>query len=251
MKAGLACVHGFEPQAEAFEKLQKAKSNLEVYHPHAIGDGTPATFNIYAQSGLSSPLTLDGRSIDFLGRSRRAAALKESTEVPTKRLDDIDDLPAADLLKIDVQGAEATIMEHAQTKLKNVLAVITELRFYPLYREEGCTDAQLPILGRMDLIFHKHLFIKAKMIPNSRGDRLRKRTLRSQAIDGDAIFVRDLRVPDAIDSTRIAHLALLSDAVFQSYDLALHCMDILEARGDADSGAIDAYVDLLPRAVRR
>ena len=63
--------------------------------------------------------------------------------------------------------------------------------------------------------------------------------------------MRDLRVPDAIDSTRIAHLALLSDAVFQSYDLALHCMDILEARGDADSGAIDAYVDLLPRAVRR
>lgn len=251
MKAGHARVHGFEPQPEAFAALEAEKGPMEVYYPHAVGDGQPVDFHIYAQSGLSSTLTLDEDSIDFLGRSRRAAALKSAVSVDSKRLDDIEDLPAPDLLKIDVQGAEAQIMAHGRRALRKVMVVITELRFFPLYRQEGRTDAQIPILGDLGLIFHKHLFIKSKMIENSRGHRLRKRLLRTQAIDGDAVFVRDLRRPDDIASEQIAHLAMLADAVFQSYDLAVRCMDILVVRGEIEDAAIDGYIDRMPPAFTR
>lgn len=251
MAAGHARVHGFEPQPEAFAALEAEKGPMEVYYPHAVGDGRPVEFHIYAQSGLSSTLTLDEGSLKFLGRSRRAAQLKSAMTVDTKRLDEIKALPQADLLKIDVQGAEAQIMEHGPETLKNVMAVITELRFYPLYSEEGRTDRQLKTLGDMGLIFHKHLFVKSKMIENSRGHRLRKRLLRTQAIDGDAVFVRDLREPEGVASEQIAHLAMLADAVFQSYDLAVHCMDILVVRGELEDSVIDGYVDRMPPSFTR
>ena len=46
-------------------------------------------------------------------------------------------------------------------------------------------------------------------------------------------------------------LSLLSDAVFESYDLALHCLDMLVQRGLVAPGIPSAYVDLLPEELRK
>ncbi len=251
LKTGLCSVQGFEPQPDAFAKLQASKGELETYHPYAVGDGNTANFNIYGQSGLSSVFELDMESIEFLGRSKRAARLLDKFEVKTHRLDDIPELRHPDLLKIDVQGAEVMICESGPTLLKDVMAVVTELRYYPLYRDEQLLDGQVSALGRLGLIYHKALFTKGKMIANSCQDRLRTRALRSQAIDGDVVFVRDLRKPDRIKSSSIGHLALLADAVFQSYDLVIHCLDILVERGELNAKFPEQYFEILPAEVRK
>ncbi len=216
---------------------------------YAVGDGNTANFNIYGQSGLSSVFELDMESIEFLGRSKRAARLLDKFEVKTHRLDDIPELRHPDLLKIDVQGAEVMICESGPTLLKDVMAVVTELRYYPLYRDEQLLDGQVSALGRLGLIYHKALFTKVKMIANSCQDRLRTRALRSQAIDGDVVFVRDLRKPDRIKSSSIGHLALLADAVFQSYDLVIHCLDILVERGELNAKFPEQYFEILPECI--
>ena len=54
----------------------------------------------------------------------------------TRRLDDIDEIDALDLIKIDTQGAEAIIMSNGAKKLANVVAAITEIRFFPMYEDE-------------------------------------------------------------------------------------------------------------------
>lgn len=246
LDAGLCTLHGFEPQAAAFARLQEARGPNEVYQNSAVGDGRPHSFNIYRQSGLSSIFSLDRAAMRFLGRNERRAALMDQVQIATTRLDDVDAISRIDLLKIDVQGAETLIFEHGRKKLSEAVAVITELRFFPLYETEPLLDTQISLLSDLGLRFHKFLFVKGQHIQNSQSARLRTRALASQALDGDAVFVRDLRHPQSVSDAQIRALALLADATFGSYDLTLHCLDLLVDRGRVDPQAPATYADLLP-----
>lgn len=250
LDAKLCRVFGFEPQAEAFTKLQNTKSPLETYFQHAVGSGQDHKLNVYRESGLSSFFELDMETVKFLGRSIRAAKLQQQVSISTRRLDDIENL-SIDLLKIDVQGSEPTIFDNGQEKLRNAVAVITELRFFPLYYGEQLQDAQITRLADLGLMFHKMLFTKSKMVDNSQSSRLRARALRTQAIDGDAVFVKDLRKPERFSNEQLGHLALISDAVFASYDLSLRCLDLLVERGVVNKILPNEYVGYLPSNVVR
>ncbi|MEL6915457.1 MAG: FkbM family methyltransferase [Pseudomonadota bacterium] len=248
---GLCTVHGFEPQPEAFARLEETRGPHEAYENCAVGDGATHEFHAYRQSGLSSVFSLDRHAMRFLGRNDRPGELLEAFPVATKRLDDVDAIHRIDLLKIDVQGAEVMIFENGRTKLSDAVAVITELRFFPLYDEEPLLDAQVAVLSELGLRFHKLLFVKGQHIRNSQSSRLRGRVLSSQALDGDAVFVRDLRDPEAVSDNQLRALALLSDATFESFDLTVHCLDLLVERGMVDADAPADYVSLLPSSVRR
>jgi FkbM family methyltransferase len=251
LDAGLCRVHGFEPQAYAFARLQKAKGPLEDYVNCALGDGGEHDLNIYRGSGLTSLYSLDPRALAFLGRAKRAAHLEERVRVKTRRLDDIDSIERMDLLKIDVQGAERMIFENGTARLSEAVAVITELRMFPLYEREPLMDEEIRALSSLGFRFHKYRFVKQQMIDNSQSARLRPRRIASQALDGDAVFIRDLRDPASVSDTHLQALATLADAVFESFDLTLHCLDILVERRNIAPDVPEAYVNLLPVDLRR
>ncbi|MEM1075092.1 MAG: FkbM family methyltransferase [Pseudomonadota bacterium] len=251
LEAGLCKVHGFEPQKEAFDNLVSQKGEMESYTNAALGDGDSHELNIYGGSGLTSFYEIDTQAMDFLGRAKRPARRVETVAVQTKRLDDVAEIEQIDLLKIDVQGAEDMIFKGGKSKLSQAVAVITELRLYPLYHQEPMLDIETATLANLGFAMHKFLFIKNQMVSNSQKDRLRTRRIGSQALDGDCVFVRDLRDPAAVSAHQLKALSLLSDAVFESYDLALHCLDMLVQRGLVAPGIPSAYVDLLPEELRK
>lgn len=246
LDARLCKVTGFEPQLAAFKALEQSKSDLEKYYNLAVGDGNEMPLNIYRESGLTSVYQLDEETRRYLGRSARAATLVGTDTIPTVRLDDIADLGKIDLLKIDVQGAECMIFDNGRKCLANATAVITELRFFPLYKEEPLLESQMALLSELGFRFHKFLFIKNQSIGNSQNAKLKKREMKSQALDGDAVFVRDLRQNVSWGDDQIRSLALLADAVFGSYDLVLHCLDLLAARGVIASDTAEKYLAYLP-----
>jgi FkbM family methyltransferase len=251
LAAGLCRVYGFEPQADAFTRLQDTRGPLETYSNCALADGAEHVLHVYRGSGLTSLFRLDPRSVGFLGRAKRAAHLEKTLPVQTRRLDDIDGITRMDLLKIDVQGAEKMIFEHGATRLSEAVAVITELRMYPLYENEPMMDEEIGVLSSFGFRFHKYQFVKNQMIENSQKMRLRPRRIASQALDGDGVFIRDLRDPAALSNGQIQALAMLADAVFESYDLTLHCLDLLVARQAVAEDVPKAYADLLPAELRR
>ena len=251
LDAGLCRVWGFEPQKDAFDKLQAVKGPYEDYENCAVGDGETHDLHVYRQSGLTSVFPLDRRAMDFLGRAAKPATLIEKLAVETRRLDDIAAIDRIDLLKIDVQGAETMVFDHGRAKLSGAVAVISELRFYPLYEGEPLLDAQIALLADLGFRFHKFQFIKNQSIANSQRDNIRARALASQALDGDGVFVRDLRDPDQVTDAQLKALALLADAVFASYDLVLHVLDLLVARGAIAGSAPADYVTHLPAGLRR
>src|SRR5271155_2978032 len=142
---GLCTVTGFEPQQRALAELELRKGPSERYLPHVVGDGREHRLKITRASGMTSLLTPDENQLRLFTPFLEWGSVVEELDVQTHRLDDLD-IDDFDLLKIDVQGAELMVFEHGRERLRNAVAVQTEVSFVPLYRDQptfGDVDREL------------------------------------------------------------------------------------------------------------
>ena len=179
-----AChVVGFEPEAKAFAALDRTKRPNETNFNHAIGDGQTRDLNLFRYPTMTSlfrPYLPAYKAVGWEG----VGEVRGQAPMETKALDDIDDLPAFDLLKIDIQGAEKLAFQGARRVLMNAVAVIVEQRYLRLYIDEpmlGETDAELV---RQGFGLHKFMFNKSRMLLHSQEKRVRRRHMLDQLIDG-------------------------------------------------------------------
>ena len=151
-----------------------------------------------------------------------------------------------DLLKIDVQGAEVDILKSGKKKLSKAVAVIPEVRFYQLYKDEPTLGDLDNELRKQGFVLHKYLPAKQIVLPNSQGARLSKKVVRSQLIDGDAVYIRNMENIEDWSSDQLKHLAICAGTVFDSQDLCVRCLDYLVQRNEIGANIPTEYVDLLP-----
>jgi FkbM family methyltransferase len=126
----------FEPQSHVFSLLQEAVSNDSLWECRRIAlgnlDGT-IKMQLSAQSESSSVLLMGQKHIDVWPGSRPAGF----ENVPIARLDSLaEELGLKrhrSLLKIDVQGYEASVLQGATAVLPHVFAAYVELLFTSLY----------------------------------------------------------------------------------------------------------------------
>ena len=84
----------------------------------------------------SSLLQIDPRNSEWFGKSLKGA---NKISVPTLTLPELmsrENLLQVDLLKMDLQGAELLVLTGADSVIRQVAVVFTEILFEPLY--EGC-----------------------------------------------------------------------------------------------------------------
>lgn len=249
LRAGLAAVFGFEPQATALEALNAQKSDAETYFPDAMGDGTPATLHLYAAQGFTSLYPVDEDSVRYLGFGKGARPVGK-VDLVTRRLDDIAEIPPVDLLKIDVQGAETQIIAHGRAKLAQALVVITEMRMFPIYQGEPRFGDLAAELHRQGFEFLRFASLKHVALSRRHRGHLRRSEF-AQAVDGDAIFVRDLRNMAAFDDDSLKKLAVIADAVINNADLTIAVLEHLQDRGTIPATLIPDYLSQLPAGRRR
>lgn len=249
LKAGQCEVVGFEPQAEALAELHKTMGPHETYLPYAVGDGSRKTLRLYASGGFTSVFEPDLGAMGFLGKPNWG---KVNGEVPldTVALDACPEVGPFDLLKIDIQGGEVAVFEGARRLLSTALCVITEVRFYPLYQGEPMLGGADCALREQGFFLHKFMFSKAAALVSPQMARLKFRRMRDQLVDGDAVYLRDLRAPEKLSDEDLRHLALLAAGVFESHSLALWALDHLVRRKAVAAGLPDAYADALPANLR-
>lgn len=236
-------VWGFEPQAEAYDKLIAAAGPTERYVNSAVGDGSSGTLHITDGDGFTSLLEGNPAAIDFLGHFRKNLDVIDRVELPTRRLDDLE-LPEFDLLKIDIQGGETQVFDHGRQTLGRCVAVISEVAAIPLYKDQPLLGDQMASLAESGFQLHKFLFFKAVKL-RSKATQALDRRFRSQLVDGDAVFVRDLLAFRDHETETLKHLAILADAVFGSFDLAALALEELVRREVVDHAALDAYISLV------
>ena len=239
-------VWGFEPEAKAFAALEAKPRPGAHYINTAVGAPGKGSFYQHPQNGLGSLYPIRKESVEFLGHAGWHREGIEAAEIDLVALDDLDDLPQPDLLKIDIQGGELDVIGNAREKLSQAVCVIPEVRFYRMYEGE-------PLWGKLDVelhnqgfVLHKMLFTKPTMIANSQAGRLKGRAVRSQLIDGDAVYIRNLEVPQAWSDEQLKQLAIAAAGVFSSIDLTLHCLDRLSDRGAIGPDVAEGFVDTLP-----
>jgi FkbM family methyltransferase len=249
MDQNLAEIWAFEPAEDGRAELAARDDAFVHILPDAIGSGEVAEFRSCLGGGFSSLYEPDRATLDYLGRWHRLTRVVARHEVATKRLDDVASLPNVDLLKIDIQGGELAAFQGGRDRLSEAVAVITEVGFLPLYQDQPTLADQMAELYGQGFILHKFLFTKAHTLLGPRAGQLARPRHRNQLVDGDAVFIRDMRAPERLSDGQLKQMAILADSVFQSFDLALRCLDLLEARAAVASAAADRYARSVPHRV--
>jgi FkbM family methyltransferase len=235
---GAARVVGFEPQPEAFAQLQGKDPAREVYFPHAIGSPGPHQLHVFESSGFASTFEIDQSSIDFFGNQRwhEGTRLRETIPLELTALDDVPDLPAFDLLKIDVQGGELAVFRSGRRALADAVCVIPEVSFFPLYRDAPTFADVHRELVDQGFQLHKFMFQKSIHLNGSQSTTERVAASQSQLVDGDAVYLRDLRDLGSWTDHQVRALVLLATYVFDSPDLGVQGLDELVRRGRVPGG---------------
>ncbi|QXT38410.1 FkbM family methyltransferase [Gymnodinialimonas ceratoperidinii] len=241
-------VWGFEPQAGAYDKLMAAKGAHEHYICAAVGTGEPAELKVCSDVGFTSLLEPSRRFVEATGQFADRMRVVDRIEVETSRLDDLEELPEFDLLKIDIQGSELAVFQNGAGKLSKALAVITEVTAVPMYEGQPVLADQLTELGQHGFLLHKFLFLKEIGFRNPWSARLKRSVYRSQLGDGDAVMVRGLLDLQGLEDEELKHLAILCDSVLLTQDLGVTAMVELMHRGVIQETQLHDYMDLLPGA---
>ena len=239
---GLCTVTGFEPQQRALAELELRKGPMERYHPHVVGDGHTHRLKITKAEGMTSLLTPDVNQLRLFTGFPEWGSVVEEIDVQTHRLDDLD-IDEFDLLKIDIQGAELMVFQHGRERLRNAVAVQTEVSFVPLYRDQptfGDVDRELRSQG-----FSPHSMPALKkwaIAPTVfNGD---FRIPGNQLLEADYVYVRDLAHTESMSSEQLSHLAMIAFHIYGSVDLAVFCLIELQQRGHAPQGSVERLLQL-------
>lgn len=249
LESGLCTVTGFEPQPDALAELQRRKGPLETYLPHAVGDGATHRLSITRASGMTSLLKPDVRRLALFHGFPAWGAVTDEVEVATRRLDDLEDVPDFDLLKIDIQGGELMVFQHGRQKLAGAVAIQVEVSFVPLYEQQptfGDIDGELRAQGFLP---HSFPAIKRWAIAPTvfSGD---FRCGGNQLLEADIVYVRDFAYPERMTTEQLSQLAMIAHHVYGSIDLARFCILELARRGAVPAGADSQYLAQLGAAAQ-
>jgi FkbM family methyltransferase len=244
LAAGLCAVTGFEPQADAMAELHRRKGPREHYLPYAIGDGRERTLHVCRERGMSSLLEPDRERLGLFNAFAGFGQVERTERIATRRLDDIKEIEAMDLLKIDIQGGEIDAFESGRRLLKSAVAVQTEVSFMPLYRDQptfGAVDTWLRAIG-----FVPHCFTEMKLRP------LAPMVLEGnpqqgvrQLLEADIVYVRDFTRVENMNAEQWKHLALIAHHCYDSIDLALRAIMAATRLGAARQDAPEQYMKIL------
>jgi FkbM family methyltransferase len=239
---GLCTVTGFEPQQRALAFLEQRKGPLERYLPHVVGDGREHRLKITKAEGMTSLLTPDQNQLRLFTPFLEWGSVVEELDVQTYRLDDLD-IDDFDLLKIDVQGAELMVLQNGRERLRDAVAVHTEVSFVPLYLGQptfGELDGELRSQG---FVPHSMPAVKQWAIAPTVFDNDLYRP-GNQLLEADIVYVRDLAHPERMTSEQLSHLAMIAFHIYGSVDLAVFCIIELQQRGRAPEDAVEQLIQL-------
>ena len=237
LRAGDAEVVGFEPNRAALAVLEARKGPLERYFPHAVGDGARQTLHICQAPGMTSLLEPDPAVLALFHGFPDWGRVLAREEVATIRLDDVPETAGADLLKLDIQGAELMVLQHAQDRLRDAVAIQAEVEFLPLYKGQ-------PLFSEMELFLRARGFVLHRFFPTvSRA--VSPMMVNNdpyaglgQLVWADAVFIRDIARLDALEDRQLLALAAILHDAYGAFDIAFRLLAEHDRRhGAARAGA--------------
>ncbi len=172
---------GFEPDAHECRRLNQVEDG--EYFPKLVsGTSGRQTLNLYRNAGYSSTLRLSERyqrlwvgEVPIDGRLELDAVTIDSVVSENRRF-------APDIIKVDTQGSELSILEGAEDTLKAVGLVEVEVEFLPMYEGQPLFGDVASFMGDhgFELLYLNRAFVTRRQLYSGPS--------RGQLLFGDALF---------------------------------------------------------------
>lgn len=228
-KAGNVDIVGFEPAPVPFAKLQETKGPRETYLPLAVGDGERHTLHLCFAPGMSSIFEPNPEVLDLFPRGSLWGTVQKTMEVETVRLDDVPETEGADMISIDIQGAELMALQGAVNRLASMLLVHCEVEFVPVYKGQPLFSEVEMFLRSQGFMFHTFQEMNTRCITPL--------ILNNDPTAGfnqhfwaNAVFIRDLAKASQLSDQDILKLAMLLHDLYQSVDASMRLLSIYDTR---------------------
>ena len=178
---------------------------------------------------MSSLFKPDSAALAFFNGFENFGHIESTAQVQTRRLDDVEDLPLVDLVKMDIQGAELTVLKNGMRKLQNCLAVQLEVSYICLYEGQ-------PSFGEVDVWMRSqgylpHCFLDVKrwsITPTIFDNNFR--VPGNQLLESDVIYVKSPLKLATLDDLQVSKFATVAHHALHSVDLCVFLILELERR---------------------
>lgn len=230
LAAGLAHLNAFEGDARQIEGIQNTYGSLATVFPDFLFDGTPQTLYLAsAASGMSSLFQPDPAALAFFNGFATFGHIEATERVQTRRLDDVEGLPLIDFVKMDIQGAELTVLKNGAQKLRDCLAVQVEVSYICLYENQpsfGEVDVWMRSQGYLP---HRFLDVKRWSITPTIFDN-NFRIPGNQLLESDVVYVKNPLKLATLDDLQVSKFATIAHHALGSVDLCVFLILELERR---------------------
>lgn len=241
MDKGLGKLNAFDGDKRQSEALSAAYGANARIFDHFLFDGSERNAYIcYPESGMTSLFEPDPTALNFFTNFQNIGEVQRVETVQTSRLDDIEGLPNIDFVKMDIQGAELTVMQNGLSRLADCVAVQLEVSFIALYKNQP-TFAEVDLWMRSQG-FQPHTFINVKrwvIAPTIFNKSVK--TPGNQLLEADIVYVRDPMRLDTLSDTQLIKMAMISHYSLRSLDLCIHLLRALSERGLAPDAMEELY----------
>ncbi len=216
----------FEVDKELCDRLNSnAKSGFK-YYPIALGkDQKDNDFYITNHPMCCS---LYKPNNEFLSKynNLEVAHLKEIEKLDTQSLDTFikgNNINYIDFIKIDIQGAELDVFKNGLKTLKNVLSIVTEVEFVPLYEDQPLFGDVTKFLSEHGFMFHKFITLSGRSLkPIIMNNNI---NTGSQHLWADVLYIKDLLTLSDLNSEKLLKTAIFA-YIYGSIDLVFYCFNI-------------------------
>jgi FkbM family methyltransferase len=217
-------IHAFEIDEEECIKLNKiAKVGLKFY-PYALGSKEEKRKLYETNHPMCSSLYEPNEKLLKLFNNLSVAYLKKITEVNTISLDTFvkrEKIESIDFIKMDIQGAELDVLKGAEKSLENVLTIVSEVEFLPIYNDQPLFGDVCTFLSSKNIMFHKFLGLSGRsLIPVILENNVNFPT---QHIWSDAVFIKNILKIEELNNSQLLKQAIIS-YLYGSPDLSYFCL---------------------------
>jgi FkbM family methyltransferase len=223
-------IYGFEIEKEVCDKMNLDSLKQITYYPYALGKTNEKRKLYITQHPMCSSLYRPNEDLNKLYNNLEVTKLIKESEIETISLDffaekyEVIDI---DFIKIDVQGSELDIFQGATKSLQNVLQIVCEVEFIPLYENQPLFGDVCNLLKKNDLIFNKFLGLAGRSLKPIMFNN--NPNLASQHMWSDAIFIKDIQKLENLSNEKLIKLSLLA-CVYNSYDLSYYILSYYDKK---------------------
>ena len=225
-----ARLNAFEGDERQIEGIRNAYGSKVDIFKEFLFDGTEQTLYLCSgPSGMTSLFKPKQDALNFFNGFDNFGKVEQLERVQTQRMDSIEKLPYIDFIKMDIQGAELTVLQNGIEKLSNCLATQLEVSWICLYENQ-------PTFGDIDVWMRSQGFVPYKFTEVKRWSIAPTvfdnnfRIPGNQLLESDIIYIRDPLKLDQLTDIQLKKFAVLAHFCFESIDLCVFILRELEKR---------------------